>query len=504
MYGLANSNLIPLAGFVSLRNCTLEDHSARTGAGAALVGSAFDAARTGLFAIDFWPTVSVQRTVVRDDNGQVWRDDGSGGGWATLVTGLTVAGAVPFMYPVGAEAAARDRKLIHCDRVNTVQVLAADGASMVAIASPASDWSGANQPGFGVIHQGYNWMGGNANAPHTIYRSTQANHEDFTSSAYTLRVFPGEGERLVAGLSYKGILLLWKYRDGVYAVDTSDNSDTNWRVIKVGAPGAAGAANIVAIEDDVMWISPDGSWHLISATTATGSVRAEDLTARKLGSFVRQNVNLAQLASAQLIFYSHKQEVYLGCHASGQTAKNRRLHLDLNRRTEIGERWIWWDRDRNEALFLRKISEIATPAFIDNAGRLFNLDRTDRNANGSAYTFEVFTRDSDFAEIVPGWQGRWKNLRFIQLEYDPRSAATISLEIYADGSLLQTISLTLTAGAAALPVTLPFTLGTESLLTSVRRRVRGRARRVAIRILSTVVNVDVSFTRILLGLEQGE
>ena len=496
--------MIPSSGFVQLRNCTLEDHSARTGAGAALVGSAFDAARTGLFAIDFWPTVSLQRTVVRDDNGQVWKDDGSGGGWATLVTGLTVAGAVPFMYPAGAEAAARDRKLIHCDRVNTVQLLAADGAAMAAIASPASDWSGANQPGFGVIHQGYNWMGGNANAPHTIYRSTQANHEDFTSSAYTLRVFPGEGERLVAGLSYKGILLLWKYPHGVYAVDTSDNADTNWRVIKVGAPGAAGAANIVAIEDDVMWISPDGSWHLISATTATGSVRAEDLTARKLGSFVRQNVNLAQLASAQLIFYSHKQEVYLACHASGQTAKNRRLHLDLNRRTEIGERWIWWDRDRNEALFLRKISEIATPAFIDNAGRLFNLDRTDRNANGSAYTFEVFTRDSDFAEIVPGWQGKFKNLRFIQLEYDPRSAATISLEVYGDGSLLQTISLTLTAGAAALPQVLPFTLGTESLLTSVRRRLRGRARRLAIRLLSTTLNADCSFTRILLGLEPGE
>lgn len=496
--------MIPISGFVQLRNSSLEDHSCRTGGGAALVGSAFDSARTGLYAIDFWPTTSIQRTVVADDNGQVWKDDGSGGGWSTLVTGLTVAGAVPFLYEAGAESAARDRLLIYCDRVNSVRVMAADAAALAAMSSPAADWSGANQPGFGVIHQGFNWMGGNANAPHTIYRSTQANHQDFTTSAYTLRVFPGEGERLVAGLTYKGVLLLWKYPHGVYAVDTSDNSDVNWRVIKVGSPGAAGPANVVAIEDDVMWVSPDGSWHLVSATTATGSVRAEDLTARKLGSFIRQQINLAQLASAQLRYYSHKQEVLLGCHGSGQTAKNRRIHLDLNRRTEIGERWIFWDRDRNEALFMRKVSEISTPAFIDNAGRLFLLDRTDRNANGSAYTFEVFTRDSDFAEIVPGWQGRFKNLRFIQLEYDPRSAGTISLEIYADGSLLQTISLTLTAGAAALPQTLPFTLGTESLLTSVRRRVRGRTRRVAVRILSTGLNQDTSLTRILVGLEQGE
>ena len=72
LFGLANSNLIPLAGFIQLRNATLEDHSVRTGAGAALVGSAFDAVRTGLFAIDFWPTVSLQRTVVADDTGPVW------------------------------------------------------------------------------------------------------------------------------------------------------------------------------------------------------------------------------------------------------------------------------------------------------------------------------------------------------------------------------------------------------------------------------------------------
>ena len=489
---------------VTFRNATLEDHSARTGGGASLVGSAFDANRTGLFALDFWPTPTTQRTLVVDDNGQVWKDDGSGGGWATLVTGLTTAGAIPFLYPGGAEAAGNNRKCFMCDRVNTVRVLSGDGATMGAISAGAADWAGTNQPGFGVIHQGFNWMGSNANAPHTIYRSLQSDHEDFTTTVYSLRVFPGEGERLVAGLSYKGVLLLWKYPVGVYMVDTSDNSPTNWRVLRVGTPGAAGAANVTAIEDDLMWLAPDGSWHLISATTATGSVRAEDLTARKLASFARENINFTRLDRAQLLYYSNKQEVRLACSGSGQTAKNRLLVLDLNRRTEIGERWIWWDRDRNEAFFLRKVSEVATPAFIDNVGRMWLTDRTDRNANGTAYTFEIFTRDADFAEIVPGWQGRWKNLRFIQVEYDPRSAGTLTVEIYADGSLLQTISLTLTAGAAALPQVLPFVLGTGSLLSSIRRRIRGRARRVAVRVTSATLNVDVSLTRLLIGLEIGE
>ena len=494
---------MPVSGLIQLRNATLEDHSVRVGGGAATVGSSFGASLTGKFALDFWPTTSVQRTIVVDDNGAIWKDDGSGGGWATLVTGLDTSG-VPFLYEGGAEAAGNNRKLFYCDRVNSVRVLSGDGAAMTVISAGAADWAGANQPGGGVIHEGYNWMFGNANAPHTIYRSLQSNHEDFTTTAYSLRVFPGEGERLVAGLSYKGVLILWKYPKGVYMVDTSDANSANWRVIRVGTPGAAGPANVTPIEDDIMWVAPDGSWHLVSATTATGSVRAEDLTARKLASFARENINLAQLASAQLLYYSHKQEVILACSASGQTARNRRLHLDLNRRTEIGERWIWWDRDRNEAFFLRKVSEIATPAFINNAGQMYLLDRTDRNNNGAAYTFEVFTRDSDFAEIVPGWQGRYKNFRFIQLEYDPRSTATITMEIYADGALLHTITHSLTAGAAALPQVLPFVLGTGSLLSTIRRRIRGRARRVGVRIYSSTVNADISLTRLLLGLEAGE
>ena len=503
MWGAKNKNLVPLGGAIALRNATLEDHSFRAGGGAAKVGSAY-AAQSGQAAIDYFPDASTQRTVVSADDGTIRKDNGLGGGWSTLASGLTTAGQVPFFYTAGAEGAGDARHLIHVDRVNAPQVLAADGAAMAAIASPPAAWSGANQPGGGVIHQGFNWMFGAANDPHRVHRSTQANHEDFTSTAYSLRVFPGEGERLVAGLTYKGVLLLWKYPVGVYAVDTSDNSDANWRVIKVGSPGAAGPANVVAMEDDVMWVAPDGTWHLISATTATGSVRAEDVAARKLGSWHRDNINLARLAWAQMVYYSHKQEVQLACSGVGQTAKNRRLHMDLNRRMELGERWVWWDRDRNEAFFLRKESEIHVPAMIDNVGQLWKLDQADRNAAGAAYIFEFFLADTDFSQIMPGWQGRYKNGRFIQIEYDGKSTATVSIEIYGDGALLQTISQTLTAGAASLPRALPFVLGTGSLLTTPRRRLRGRARRYAVRVTSSVVDVDVSFTKLLLGLEIGE
>lgn len=497
---------MPLGGLINVRNLTLEDHTWRTGGGATRLGSTLGATVTGLAALDFWPDTATQRTLVYGDDGALYKDNGAGGAWVTLASGLTTSGAIPMIYEAGAEAAGRNRKAIFPDRANSSRVLSGDGATAAAIASPAADWAGTNQPGFGVQHQSFNWMGGNANAPHTIYRSTAADHEDFLTSPYTLRIFPGEGERLSAGLSYKGVLLLWKYgrSGGVYAVDTSDANSANWRVIKVGTAGAAGPLCVVAMEDDVAWVAPDGTWHLISATTATGSVRAEDIAARKLGAFHRENINLARLDRAQMVYYAHKQEVQLACSAIGATAKNRRLHLDLNRRTEVGERWVWWDRDRNEAMFLRKRDEIHIPAMVDNVGQVWELDRTGRDAAGSGYTFEVFMADTDFGQVVPGWQGRYKNLRFIQLEYDGRTSSTVTVEVYGDGALLQTLSLALTASGPTLPVALPFTLGIEGLALTRRRRLTGRARRIAIRLSDATVSEDVSIARILLAMEVGE
>lgn len=505
LWGLKNRNLIPIGGLVQARNMTLEDHSLRVGGGAALVGSAFGGGTVaGVEAIDYWPDTSTQRTVVVGDNGSVYKDDGAGGSWVVLVSGLTTANSVPHLVPGGGEAAGNNRKLFLFTRVNAVRVLSGDAATMATISDPPGAWSGLNHPGFGVVHDGYLWAGGMANDPHGLDRSLQTNHENFTSTVYHLRVFPGEGERLVGGISYKGVLLVFKYPEGVYAVDTSDSTPANWRVIKVGAPGWAGPRNGVAIEDDVVWRAPDGTWHLISATTATGSVRAEDIAARKLGRFIGEQFNLSRAEFAQLIYYAYKQEVMAGDSAIGQTTKNRRLHLDLNRRTEIGDRWIYWDRDRNEALFLRKVSGIPIPAMIDEQGRLWNLDRAARDANGAAYTAEWFTRDSDFGELVPGWQGRFKNLRFLQLEYDAKSAATHSVEVYLDGDLSQTIALTLAGSGATLPFTLPGTLGTGGLSITGRRRLVGRGRRIAFRGSSSIAGQDVSLTRLLVGLEVGE
>ena len=467
----------------------------------------------GNAALDYFPSNAVQRTIAAFADGTIRKDDGSGASWVTLVSGLTTSGAVPMFVNCGEEAAGNNRKVAYCDGVNSVRILAADGAAMTVLATPPADWSGTNQPRTLVLDRhGYLWGGGNANGPHQMHRSLATNHENFTGTVFNMLLGPDlEEQYIAASIAYKTGVLVWKYPVGVYFIDTSDATPANWRAVKVGRAGASGPGNIVVAEDDVIWPAPDGSWHALSATAATGSVKASDFASRKLGAFSRDQINLNQLSTAQLIYYSHKQELMLACHASGQSAKNRRLHLDINARPGsttqpqaapvVGERWHWGDRDRNEALFLRQKSGIQIPAMLDASGQLWELDRPNRNADSAGYTFEWFIADSDFAQLVKGWQGRKKNGRFLQIEHASTGSATHTVEVFRDGDLKQTITFALAGGSAALPLALSATLGADTMQVTARRKLKGQAHRWALRGYSTVANEDVSIAKLLIGLD---
>ena len=496
-----NTDLVPLGAFRMLRNATLEDDSVRTGAGAVQLGDAIGSVTVNA-AIDYFPALGTQRTVVMLSDGTLRKDNGAGASWATLASALTTTGAVPHFTLGGIELAGRSQKLFYCDRVNAVQVLAADGGSTAALANPPADWSGANQPGFLFPHSRFLWGGGNANASKTLYRSIGDDHEQFLQFPYFLQI-SGEYERLVAGLSFKGGALVFGYPEGAWFINTANPAENAWRPERVSRAGCAGPWNVTLAEDDVLWVSPDGSWHAISATEAQGSARATDLAYRKLGSFVPDRLNLAQLATAQLVWHAQKQIAMLAAHGAGVTLKNRRIDFDLRRRQDSGERWVFWDRDRNEALFMRKKNEVLIPAFGDAAGTIWELDQASRNVGGTAYTFEWELNDTDFAQVVPGWSGRKKNGRFIQLVHDPRQAATHTVEAFRDGAKTQTIQFSLSgAGSAVLPAVLPVALAAGATMkATTRRRLLGQAIRWGFRGYSSGINADVSVTKLILGLE---
>ena len=508
LWGVRNHNLIPLGGLVQFRNATLEDNTWRTGGGASLLGTAIGATKI-LAGIDYWPTTGQQRTVVACDNGKLYKDDGAGGGWVELrtgLTGLTNGSANPFFCIAGSEATGRNRKLFYCDGASIPSYLDADAASMTLFntsTESAADWgAGANQPAFFLLHDGFLWAGGCPSTPHILYRCTaRSNHVDFRSATtYSFPIYSGESERLAGGLSYKTGMLLWKYPDFVYFFDTANTSDTAWRAYKAGQPGMSGPWNATLAEDDVAWVAPDGALHLISATDAAGSVKASGITYRKLGSWTRDQINRDRLNTAHIVYYSDKQEVELACCPAGQTTKSMRLHMDIGRREEVGERWIHWDRDQNEALFLRKVAGVQTPTFGDAAGQLWTLDRAERSKNGAGYTFEWFTKSSDFSEVVAQWAGRKKNGKYFKMEFDPRSTGSHTVEVWRDGVLRQTINVEIETNAPVIPVVIPFTLGVDALDDTKFYKLNGRGTRWAFRGYSSSPGLDVSVTRVHLGM----
>lgn len=514
VWGIRNSHRVPLGGLAGLRNATLEDGTWRTGAGATKLGVAIG--QSVMAAYDYFPDVVTQHLLAAGADGKLYKDDAGGAGWVAAASGLGVTNSVPHFSVGGNEAVGRARRAFFADRVNVPQVMVGNAAAFTAISNPHSDWAGLNQPGFFALGQGYNWAGGNLNNQHLIYRSKIGDHEDFKTDPRVWILGPDQNEdRVVGGLFYKVGMVFFKYPEGVYFMDMRDPDDTQWHPQRVAIPGAAGPRCFVPWEDDVLWISPDGSWHSLNATQATGSFRASDFSYKKLGQFAKEQINLALLEQADVVYYSDLRKVILSHAAIGQTTKNRRLELDLTQREEVGDNWLTWDRDRNETLLMRRKpggGGRSVPVIADETGQFWSLDARDRSKNGAGYRFEWFLRDTDFGQLLQGFSGRPKNLVFLQLIFDPVSKATHTVELWIDGRKRQTITFTLGGGGIVLDdplraVLQPFspgtaTFGSSTLRPTPRRRLKGQAVSLALRGYSTGNREDVAIAKILIGLKR--
>jgi hypothetical protein len=494
IYGIRNADRVPLGSARLLRNVSMEDRTLRTEGGAASLGVAIGS--SGLASFDYFPTQTQQRTVTAFADGTVRKDDGNGTYSAALVSGLTTSGQIPHFVKGGAEQLGNNVKLFMADRVNAVRVLSGDGTVMTTISNPPADWSGANQPFCLCAHAGFLWGA----LGDRVYRSSILDHEDFLTFPYQRPIFPGVGEYISAMWSYKGFLVIWKFPRGVFLLDTRNAAEANWTVTQVGPAGAVGPYNVTGLEDDVLSIDPAGGWHLISQTQASGSVRASDITAKKLGAFMRERINLAQLATAQLVYYGQKAVAMLACHQAGLTTKNVRIHMDVLDVAEIGEKWSYSDRDRNEALFMRKSGNFEIPAMTDANGKLWELDRTNRSQDGAAFTFYWNMWDTDFAAVLGQAVGRRTAGRFLQLEYDPRNAATHTITALRDGQKSQVISFSLVEQPAVLPQVLPFILGESTPRRTRPKRLKGIAYRWGFSGLTTTA-ADVSLMKLYIGLD---
>jgi len=97
------------------------------------------------------------------------------------------------------------------------------------------EWTSYSSPSTGFTHKNRMFF----IAGHNVYFSDPSSHEiifendSFNGTGGVVTVYPGEGDRIIAGISFRGLAILWKYPRGIYALNTDAIETSNWFTIRL-------------------------------------------------------------------------------------------------------------------------------------------------------------------------------------------------------------------------------------------------------------------------------
>lgn len=442
--------------------------------------------------------------IIVTSNAHVYKDTGAG----TFPTDMG-AYTLPAIYQpqfvrAGGEGIGSTRKLFIFGDGSQVKVISGTGATIASITTPPADWT-ASFPIFGVLHANRLWGGGAGSDPHRIYYSLPTDHQVFTGAGSgNLPIYPAEGEQLVGGLSYRGLLVLWKYPKGIYIVNTSDADITKWSVSRLtDAVGAIGPHGIVQIGNDVLYLMNDGTFHLMSATQEFGDVNTSNISRdpNYFDVFMRANVGLASLRQAQGIWYAAKSKAIFGVPLAGNTTNNLRITIDFNN-AQAGPRYYLSRRDECRALWLRPGADsVYRPVETDSLANIWNIDVEGvLNKGGLPYLMQFETSETDFSFADPNLAARTKNGAYIEITADVQRSSTLIIIPYWDGQAADPILLTLNTEGAALDA---FTLDIDALSATgtviARHPLTGQGRRLKFSVTNSTPEDEVRISEFRVG-----
>ena len=469
-------------------------NSAALGAGSVIVSG-----------INWDPASGTRHDVIFLSNGTVRQDTGAGTFPTTMASGLiNVREPPPYFMPAGGEAVGGNRKLFMFSSPNQVQVGIGAAGTMAAIGAPAADWTGAgNFPTFGVQHGARVFAGGNASDPHRIYYSTVTDHGNFTGAGSgTIAIYPGEGERLVGGLSFRGALVLFKYPFGIYIINTADLTPANWVVARMTrAVGTLNQHTIVQIENDVIYMDHVGNVHLLSATQEFGDVNTSDLSkVATLEPFVRTEINRTVIRRVVGAWYAAKKQAWFTLPRTGSTDNNLRLIIGFEQQPSqqgaAPPRFFMSRRDICVSLWMRPDTDlIPRPTVGDASGFVWRLDDVSRNKDGVAYQINFETASTDLSFLDEALATRMKAGQFLELASEPKGDWDLTVNVFWDDTLTDTLQFSMGGSGAVLG---SFILDTDVLgsdvVSSERKRLVGSGRRIKLSVLNGGLDQDVSIS----------
>ncbi len=505
--GNANQSQIPIDALITAENVTFESGTVQKEGGTAeytTSGVGADAATpsdVSIIAGTEWNhDGSTQRIVIVTSDGSILRDDGSGAFTTTLASGLTVSGEYPVFVEGGKEAAANNRKLICFTGLNSPQVLSGNGASTSAVTTPPADWSGSNQPRWGFSHEGRIFAGGNTNDPHRVYYSTASDHENWTGEgAGSLNIYPGDGEKLVGGVSFKGAAILFKSPRGIYLVDTSDVFPNAWSVDKInGNIGCVGVRAFNQVENDVILVDQNIDIRFVSSIEAFGNIGTDSLSDKSdMAEFFRNNLNFAQKGRWTAVYHAHKRQIHIAVTRSGSSVNDARIVIDFN--TPGVAKFSWSTLLTTESLWVRNAAGIPELMAGNDNGQVFRLDQTTRSHESAGYGFEIQTPYMDLSHVHSALSTVRKNAKYLELVVEPTGNFDVNADIYWDGNLKETVTFNTGSDAATLG---NFIIGTDKLggsqILNRKRRLKSGGRRISIGFRNSGNGENVSLSKAIL------
>jgi hypothetical protein len=459
--------------------------------------------------IDYHPVPDTQRQFIATQNGYILRATGTAttGTFSNVATDVsTVADSVIFVEG-GAESTGNDKKLFIFNGKNSVRLVSGDGTALATMANPPADWAdtATGAPRFGLIHDGRLWGGGNRNSPFRMYYSTATDHTEFTTTgAGTFPIYPGEGDTLMAAVSFKELLFCFKYPRGIYYIDSTDPAIANWTVRKISDNiGIAGPQAYAVVENDVIFLDSSGQFQLLSSIDKDSKNAANISKDAYMGQWFRDNVNLSRLKYAKMIYYSQRREVHCALPGLSSTYNNLRVVIDFNNPGVI--RFRSSDKDAPESIWLfNDADNIERPMIGDEAGFVWLLDREAKSKDGSGYSGSARIPSTDFSELDQSLAVVRKNFQWLEMVVNPTGNFDVNASIYIDGELTETVTFNMGTDGAQLG---SFELDTDVLgggsVLNRKRQIHGSGRRFAVEVENNGAAEDFNISRMYVHFTPG-
>jgi hypothetical protein len=486
----------------------------------------------------------VQRIVHLRGDGKLYFTDanpGQTGNPGAHVSGVNSGTGTRFGFFVtgGSESSDPTNRKLFLYRNNKLPtVVIGDVTSDAVITKPAADWSNSHPPIVGLINNDRQWAAGNSNNPHELYASEAGDHQDFQtvggfpSDTQTLSMFPGVGERIYALANYQGFVVVFKYPVGIFLQDARDTDPANWLqqqvTNRIGIAQTPYAA--LQLENDVLFLGSDGQFYLLSAVISAASGQ-NNLETANLGmdldiyQFLLDAYNRNLLSQVQSVYHPFWQTATFSVPSEGSTKNNARLVFDF---TSVGRkggepRFSYSYRDQAPALALRRdpVDFIDKPMYGDYFGNIILLEQEVRTAwDAAAYPWRVQTPHTNLGEFENLFYSRFvqianRNKLFdnLEVEYLPFTDATLTVKVFIDGVLRQTLNIVLKQGGKPLGFSdtdsQAFVIGNSLLAGGVVRSVVhrlncGTGRRISLLFENSNVGEDVALTHLFLGFRPGD